>query len=1019
MQFPPEDFGSRYVVERELGHGATATVYLARDVKFDARLIAIKVLSEHFALPVPRERFLREIQTTAKLNHPHIVTLLESGTTRTEPRRPFYVMRFIDGDTLRDLIARGPLPIPEALRIARQVAGALGHAHRHGVIHRDIKPGNIMIEDGHTWVTDFGIARAMAATDANAVTSTGVTIGTPAYMSPEQAMGRGDLDVRSDIYSLGCVLYETLAGKMPFDGPDVQVILNKHLAEPLPSIREQRPDVPERVAQILETALAKKREDRFATAVEFAEALSLEGAGALTPTRTQPVRTERRKGIRWKPRTAVAAGITVVAGMTVVAAWALTRPILNLDRYLVVPRWSSEGVENVLNPSRLLQDQLNEWTGIAVIGTADSGAAHRPSAAARRVEAAWYIRGEVSRVSDSVRVRAQLYATRGDSLVRERTVNLRSDLGGVDVAFARLADELIFDDSVWSANGGRAGTRSAIARRAFARGLTAVQGWELVKADSAFRQASDADPSFAQAQLWVAQLRFWGGARVPIWQSYAERAASGRARLSERDARVSDALLAIERGDQEQGWRVFSELAAKRPFDFSAWYGLATALHNDDRVRRDPASPSGWSFRSSYYRATRAYQRAFQLLPAIHYALSGNGFTAVRSLLVTGGNAMRFGSAAASDTTLFAAYPNWHGDSLAFVPYPVSRVRVPPGLRLAVQEERELFHDVATSWVTSFPNSATAQQALAVSLALLGNPAALDTLRRARGLATQDDERLRLAIDEVWMRLKFSLPLDLVGLRAARRLADSLLGDPRSAAEPGLLASLATVTGRANRAAVLLRSPAVAAEWDVPGPLVNTALPLTVFAALGGPVDSIRTLEGSANAAIRTMEPGSQGEARARWIARPAALAFPVYRFAEFSDLRGPYLPVLDGQYALMRSDTIQARSVLAGRRNARSLASPSDLTLDVLYPEAWLLLQLGDSQSAVAWLEPTLRSLPASGPQTFMDPANAGALVRAILLRAELAGDDAAEWREAARILLSDADSFLRSAIPPSTQSR
>jgi serine/threonine-protein kinase len=353
VQFPHDDFGDRYAIERELGHGATATVYLARDLKFADKFVAIKVLSEHFALPVPRERFLREIETTAKLNHPHIVTLMESGTTRGTLRRPFYVMRFIDGDLLRDVIARGPLPVDAALRITRQVAGALGHAHRHGVIHRDIKPGNIMIEDGHTWVTDFGIARAMAATDGQTVTSTGVTIGTPAYMSPEQAMGRGDLDARSDIYSLGCVLYEMLAGRMPFDGPDVQVILNKHLVEPLPPLSQFRPDVPERVEQLLQIALAKKREDRFSTAVDFAEAVSLEGAGALTPTRTQPIPGERRTGVRWKLRTAVAAGATLLAGVVVVAAM-LKHPSLDPARYAVIPPFERAADVGEIDAERLL-----------------------------------------------------------------------------------------------------------------------------------------------------------------------------------------------------------------------------------------------------------------------------------------------------------------------------------------------------------------------------------------------------------------------------------------------------------------------------------------------------------------------------------------------------------------------------------------------------------------------------------------------------------------------------------------
>jgi len=1020
VQFPHDDFGDRYAIERELGHGATASVYLARDLKFEDKLVAIKVLSADFALPVPSERFLREIETTAKLNHPHIVTLMESGRTRGAPRRPFYVMRYIDGETLRDILARGPLAVDDALRIARQVAGALGHAHRHGVIHRDIKPGNIMLEDGHTWVTDFGIARAMAAKDGQTVTSTGVTIGTPAYMSPEQAMGRGDLDARSDIYSLGCVLYEMLAGKMPFEGPDIQVVLHKHLVEPLPPLRELRPDAPERVEQLLDIALAKKREDRFATAVEFAEALSLEGAGALTPTRTQPVRGERRQGIRWKARTAMAGGITLAAGVLVVAAWALTRPTLKLDRILVVPGWEyGEGVSRTMDAGRLLQDQLNQWKGITVMGALDSAASRRPAAAARQVEAAWYIRGDVSRVADSVRVRAQLYGARGDALVRERSINLPLTMTGADLAFSRLADQLVFDDTVWAANGGRAGTLSVAARHAFARGLEAVQTWSLADADSAFRQAGDADPSYSQAHLWLAQVRFWNGAKSPIWQSYAERAAAGRGRLSARDARVSDALLAIGRGDRERGWRVFDRLAADAPYDFSAWYGLATSLHNDDVVVRDPTSPSRWSFRSSYYRATKAYQRAFQLLPAIHRALSGSSFTSVRSLLLTSGGVLRLGYASSPGTTLFAAYADWRADTLALVPYRPADLPVPRGLRLAVQKQRELFNDIATSWVASYPNSASALQALAVSLSLLANPAALDTLRRARSLSLLDDERLRLAVDEVWMRLKFSVPHDVRGIRSARALADSLLLNAPAQTEPGLLSTLATLTGRATLAAALMRRPAVATEWDVPGPLVSTALPLTVFSALGGPIDSIRILESAANKAIQAMAPAIQAEVRARWISRPAALAFPVYRFESLSELRGPHLPVLDAQYALISGDTLRVRTVLADRGNARTFLAPGDISLDVLYPEAWLFLQLGDPRAALAWLDPTLRSLPATGPQMFADPAMAGALVRAMMLRAKLAdqlGDSssAAEWRTATEILLSDSDDFLRALISP-----
>lgn len=1030
-QVPHDDFGDRYAIERELGHGATATVYLARDLKFDGRLVAIKVLSEHFALPVPRERFLREIQTTAKLNHPHIVTLLESGTTRAEPQRPFYVMRFIDGEVLRDVVARGPLAVLEALRITRQVAGALGHAHRHRVIHRDIKPGNIMIEDGHTWVTDFGIARAMAATDSQTVTSTGVTIGTPAYMSPEQAMGRGNLDARSDIYSLGCVLYEMLAGKMPFDGPDVQVILNKHLAEPLPPIRELRTDVPERVTQLLEIALAKKPEERFATAAEFAEALSLHGAGPLTPTRTQPVPPRRR--VRMRQRT-----VGVIGGAFVLAAvflvWRLAIGgvgALDPTAYFVAPFGRAEGVPIALDAGRLLQDALNGWSGIKVLGRFESpetsGAVDGVGARrlARNQRAGYYVRGEASPVGDSIRVRAALYTTSNGALVRERAVTLQLSLMGADSLIATLADRVLFDDTVVAANGGRAGTRSYAARQAFALGVAAVQKWELVAADSAFRQASDLDPGYAQAHLWVAQVRFWGDAAVATWRSAAERAGSSRERLSVRDQALSDALVAFGRENVARACAGWERLTRRAPHDFSPWYGLATCMTRDQAVLPDRTSASQWRFRSSYYRATKAYERAFQLLPSIHRALSGDSYAAVRRLLITNGSTVLFGRAIAPDTTTFAAYPTWQGDTLALVPYPQQRfarrdVMPPPGKSLAVYHERELFHQIATAWATAFPEGAEAMGALALSLELLGDPAALDTLRRARSLKNTIEGNVRLAGAEVWMRVKFSVPSDPVSLRTARAVADSLL-DPKSSQssrEPLLLASLAVLTGRANLAARLIRHSRVVADWGVPGPLARSAGPLLVFAALGGPEDSLRDLEQRVDSAItqHLPTPMQQG-ARMNWLGRPAALAFPTHPFASHGRLVGGGIAQLDADAAFLRSDTGTVRRVFANIRTVRRFAAPADLTLDALYPEAWLLAVLPDPEAAIGWLDPTLTTLEAGAPEKLVDPANAAALVRAMALRAELAertGDSlgAARWARHVVILWSDADPFLQPIV-------
>jgi serine/threonine-protein kinase len=265
----------RYRLDRELGAGGMATVYLAHDLKHD-RKVAIKVLRPELVHVLGPERFLREIATTANLHHPHILPLYDSGSTG-EPSGAllYYVMPLVEGQSLRDRLKREKqLPLDDALRIAGQVADALSYAHGHGVIHRDIKPENILLESGHALVADFGIARAVGTAGADRLTHTGLSLGTPAYMSPEQAAGDRDVDGRTDLYALGCVLYEMLAGQPPFSGPTVQSIAHQHLTATPPPITQLRPAVPGMVAAALERALAKNPADRFNPVGQFAEALS-------------------------------------------------------------------------------------------------------------------------------------------------------------------------------------------------------------------------------------------------------------------------------------------------------------------------------------------------------------------------------------------------------------------------------------------------------------------------------------------------------------------------------------------------------------------------------------------------------------------------------------------------------------------------------------------------------------------------------------------------------------------------
>jgi serine/threonine-protein kinase len=308
----------RYRIERELGQGGMATVYLARDLRHD-RLVALKVLRPELAAILGAERFLQEIKTTANLQHPHILPLHDSGEAGGNV---FYVMPYVEGESLRDRLTRDKqLPVDVAVRLTREVASALDYAHRHGVVHRDIKPENILLHEGQALVADFGIALAVSRSDGGTrMTETGMSLGTPHYMSPEQAMGEREITPRSDVYALGCVAYEMLTGDPPFTGSTAQAIVARVLTEQPRTMTLQRHTIPAHVEAAVLTALEKLPADRYATAAEFSEALA---NPALTAARTQAAPTARTES-RWR---GVAMGTAAVAlGAIGVALWASLRP---------------------------------------------------------------------------------------------------------------------------------------------------------------------------------------------------------------------------------------------------------------------------------------------------------------------------------------------------------------------------------------------------------------------------------------------------------------------------------------------------------------------------------------------------------------------------------------------------------------------------------------------------------------------------------------------------------------------
>ena len=356
--------GDHYRVERELGAGGMATVYLADDVRHHRR-VAIKVLRPDLAAALGADRFLREITTTAGLRHPNIVPLYDSGEGNGIL---YYVMPFVEGESLRERMKREQqLPVRDALRIAGEVADALEYAHARGVIHRDIKPENILLDSGHAVVADFGIAQAIDVAGGDQLTATGVAIGTPTYMSPEQVAGERDLDARSDLYALACVLYEMLTGRPPFSGP-TKSVMHQHVMATPPDIVQLRADVPAGVSSALQRALEKTPDDRFVTVSEFADALTgheISGDNASGTARSSGRRS-------WVPL-AAAAALAVVAVVAIVLASRRAPAPIRLGRRTAVTLDPGLELDPALSPDGKLL-VYSDARGALTVRQVDGGA---------------------------------------------------------------------------------------------------------------------------------------------------------------------------------------------------------------------------------------------------------------------------------------------------------------------------------------------------------------------------------------------------------------------------------------------------------------------------------------------------------------------------------------------------------------------------------------------------------------------------------------------------------------------
>ena len=411
----------RYALGRELGRGGMAQVYLARDLRHD-RDVAIKILRPELVSSLADQRFLREIQIEARLQHPHILPVHDSGSAGDFL---YCVMPFVAGETLRERITRErQLPLEEALRITREVGDALGYAHERGIVHRDIKPANILLSQNHAMVADFGIARAIAAAGGEQLTESGLAIGTPEYMSPEQASGDSSVDGRSDVYALACVLYEMLAGEPPFRGRTAQAVLARQRSDAPPSLRVVRPNVPDSVEDAIEIALAKVPADRFVNVGEF--------VASLDSTQRTGTRSSRRRARKLWRKGLAAIGLAVVA-LAGIRLWRPAGPHLDPNRVVVFPLRES-GLEP---EDRGAGENLATLIGYALEGTQPLSwldgwdflddrqraevdlvlpAVARQISQARR--ARYFLDGAIVGGPDTVTVVLRLHDVQGDSIIK-------------------------------------------------------------------------------------------------------------------------------------------------------------------------------------------------------------------------------------------------------------------------------------------------------------------------------------------------------------------------------------------------------------------------------------------------------------------------------------------------------------------------------------------------------------------------------------------------------------------------
>jgi serine/threonine protein kinase len=877
----------RYVIERVLGRGGMATVYLCTDQRTGTK-VAVKVLRQELGSTVVIERFLREIAFASELDHPRIPKVLDSGVIGD---LPYYVMTYIEGESLKTRLEREKqLPIADAVSIACQVIEPTTYAHRHGIVHRDIKPDNILVASDGVYVLDFGIARAIIESGVDRLTSTGIGVGTAAYVSPEQALGDRSLDARSDIYSLGCVVYEMIAGIPPFVGPTTQVIISRRFAAPPPPLSEVRDGVPQSLERVILRALARAPADRWESAAEFGAALSS----------------------------------------------------------------ASRNVERM--------------------------SAALPSA---------------FRSKASLRI------------------------GSVVLLVGLVAMGIL----LWSRN--RAPPLEEVS--------ASIAGWNFTTAKNTLMRAVKDHPRNPRVQLWLAQTMMLQGDEPSHWKPYILFAADHRLELEASDQKRMEALVAFSSSAFAPACSLFDELArangGKGSNDFTPQLARADCLRKDGAVLPDGTSRSGYRFRTSFHLADSLYEgllARYSTTPAAYEVI----IPRLEKVLSTDKSQLRTGLLSGPKPRLFLAHPSLDADSLEYIPFPVSpggpiwTGSDPAGVEAVLIRNRDRLRALVTNWCRIAPNDPDAHETLAIVLEsateFSGNRnSALEQLKIARQLASNNaggSERslrqIRLASQQVRLYLRLNR-FQQAGILADSVLArDWLTGLDEAAVDQAAekLAVLSALRGRGFEV-VKFEESFPQQYWtilpngeqtQVPSSIGLDASRLMVYAEFGGPRDSlVAVLARLARTMSVTIRPGLLPAMRMAILRRPLALAAPLLGAGPVVAL-GPTSDLFSlALKAFGADDGRRVKSFLDSLAHLHGDYAAGEISMDVVYQEAWLRSAIGERGSAMRQMDNALDGLAAALPSILQNPTLAAYLVRVMALEAELAAQSgrvavAKQWANA-----------------------